>query len=419
MKYFFTTRLGETRYQLADGSLLCKDVPIARTGTQTYLPEEIGLEPGADGLVVIYRTEDEVFSPETMASFEGMAVTLDHPEDGEGNIVFVNPANFAELAHGHIQNVRRGTGGKSDLLIADVLVKRQEGIDAVNAGKNQVSCGYDAQYVQIGPGKGKQTEITGNHLAIVDKGRAGSRCAIGDSAPSKPKEKPAMSWLKKVAQAIKTKDEDAFNKLIDEAPDMPSDGMGSIPGVTINMNVPSQATALQTDQKTTVDEDSDPDDDKKTGDEEVPAWAQAIIARLDKLEGKTGDSDPDDDKPTCDEDAEEDAKVTGDAAYKRNIIGDAEIICPGFQPTSDKGLKRQVLAHAARTGDSLKAFGISDFDKAPKATVDAVFKAAVEICKARNHITPPSGKPTGDRARGPMSPAELNKINAEFWKRNQ
>lgn len=422
MKYFFTTRLGETRYQLADGSLLCKDVPIARTGTQQYLSEELNqddLIPDANGLITAYRTEDEVFSPETMASFEGMAVTLDHPEDGEGNIVFVNPANFAELAHGHIQNVRRGTGDKADLLIADVLVKRQEGIDAINAGKNQVSCGYDAKYIPAGVGKAKQTEITGNHLAIVDKGRAGSRCAIGDSAPSKPKEKPAMSWLKKVAQAIKTKDEDAFNKLIDEAPDMPSDGMGSIPGVTINMNVPSQATALPTDQKTTVDEDSDLDDDKKTGDEEVPAWAQAIIARLDKLEGKTGDSDPDDDKPTGDEDAEEDAKVTGDAAYKRNIIGDAEIICPGFQPTSDKGLKRQVLAHAARTGDSLKAFGISDFDKAPKATVDAVFKAAVEICKARNHITPPSGKPTGDRARGPMTPAELNKINADFWKRNQ
>ncbi|EPC0135170.1 hypothetical protein ACRWO0_004006, partial [Shigella flexneri] len=28
MKYFFETRLGETRYRLADGSLLCKDVPI-------------------------------------------------------------------------------------------------------------------------------------------------------------------------------------------------------------------------------------------------------------------------------------------------------------------------------------------------------------------------------------------------------
>ncbi|MDS0781351.1 hypothetical protein OSC13_25945, partial [Serratia marcescens] len=29
MKYFFNTQLGETRYQMADGGLLCKDVPIA------------------------------------------------------------------------------------------------------------------------------------------------------------------------------------------------------------------------------------------------------------------------------------------------------------------------------------------------------------------------------------------------------
>ncbi|QBX80191.1 DUF2213 domain-containing protein [Citrobacter tructae] len=419
MKYFFETRLGETRFRMADGSLLCKDVPIARTGSQVYLPEEIDLEPDASGTVTVWRTEDEVFSPETMASFEGVAVTLGHPEDAGGGILFVNPANFAELAHGHIQNVRRGTGDKSDLLIADVLVKRQEAIDAIESGLTDVSCGYDALYKQLSPGKGKQHQITGNHLAVgIDRGRAGSRCAIGDSAPStKGSNMKQLNWFQKLAVAIRTKDEDALAQLADEASDMPSDGMSSIPGLTINMNVPSQATALPADQKTTTDEETDPD--KKTGDEEVPAWAQAIIARLDKLEGKTGDADPDEDKKTGDEDAEEDAKVTGDAAYKRNIIGDAEIICPGFQPASDKGLKRQVLTHAARTGDSLKAFGISDFDKAPKATVDAVFKAAVEISKAKNHITPPSGKPTGDRARGPMTPAELNKINAEFWKRNQ
>ena len=211
MKYFFTTRLGETRYLQADGSLLCKDVPIARTGTQVYLPEEIDLEPDGTGTVTVWRTEDEVFSPETMASFEGVAVTLGHPEDSQGNIVFVNPSNFAELAHGHIQNVRRGTGDKSDLLIADVLIKRQEAIDAVNSGLTDVSCGYDAQYKQLAPGKGKQYQITGNHLAVgIDRGRAGGRCAIGDSIPSTTKEKPVMSWLKKLAQAIKTKDEDAL-----------------------------------------------------------------------------------------------------------------------------------------------------------------------------------------------------------------
>lgn len=419
MQYFFTTQLGNTRYQTSDGAMLCKDVPIARTGTQTYLPDEIDLEADASGTVTVYRTEDEVFSPETMASFEGVAVTLGHPEDEDGGILFVNPSNFAELAHGHIQNVRRGEGDKSDLLLADVMIKRQEAIDAVESGFTDVSCGYDAKYKQISPGKGLQYLITGNHLAIVGKGRAGGRCAIGDSAPTIKKEKPAMSWLKKLATAIKTKDEDAMQKLIDEAPDMPSDGMSSIPGVTINMNVPAQATSLPEAQKTTVDEGADPDGKEPTGDEDVPAWAQALIARLDKLEGKTGDADPDEKEPTGDEDAEEDAKVTGDAAYKRNIIGDAEIISPGFQPTGDKGLKRQVLAHASRTGDSLKAFGISDYGNAPKATIDAVFKAAVEINKAKNHIQPPAGKRTGDHARGPVTPAELNKINADFWNKNK
>ncbi|MBH3264897.1 DUF2213 domain-containing protein [Serratia marcescens] len=418
MKYFFTTRLGETRYQLADDSLLCKDVPIARTGVQTYLPEEIDLEPGPDGLVHVYRTEDEVFSTETMASFEGVAVTLEHPEDGNGNIVFVNPTNFAELAHGHIQNVRRGTGDKSDLLIADVLVKRQEAIDRINSGLTDVSCGYDAQYKQLSPGKGKQYQITGNHLAVgIDRGRAGSRCAIGDSAPTIKKEKPVMSWLKKLATAIKTKDEDAINKLIDEAPEIPSDGMGSIPGHTININVPSQATALPAESRTTTDED--PDDENKTGDADVPEWATAILARLDKLEGKTTDEDPDETK-TGDEDAEEDKKVTGDADFKRNLIADAEIICPGFQPNGDKGLKRQVLTHVQRTGDSdfVKSFGIQDFHKAPKATVDAVFTAAVQMGKVKNKITPPpQSKHTNDGATAPknLTPAQINELNRQFW----
>jgi hypothetical protein len=411
MKYFFTTRLGETRFLQADGSLLCKDVPIARTGTQIYLPEEIDLEADSSGTVTVHRMEDEVFSPETMASFEGAAVTLGHPEDSEGNIRFVNPGNYAELAHGHIQNVRRGSGEQSNLLLADVLVKRQEAIDAINAGLTDVSCGYDALYKQLAPGKGKQYQITGNHLAVgIEKGRAGSRCAIGDSAPTLPKrkEKPAMSWLKKLATAIKTKDEDALQKLIDEAPDMPSDGLPAVPGVTINMNQPAQATALPAEQKTTVDDDPN----KKTGDneEDMPEWAKALVARLDKLEGKTADADSNPD------DAEEDAKVTADAAFRRNIISDAEIIAPGFKPTGDKGIKRQVLQHALKKGDSLSAFGVPDFTKTPKATVDAIFRAAVEVNKAKNQLKPGPIK-TGDSSRRP-TPADLNKQFRDHWKRN-
>ena len=414
MKYFFTTKLGETRFEMADGSLLCKDVPIARTGSQIYLPEEIGLEPDESGLVTIYRTEDEVFSPATMASFEGMAVTIDHPSDHAGNIVFVNPDNYAQLAHGHIQNIRRGEGDKSDLLLADVLVKRKEAIAAINAGKSDVSCGYDALYRQISPGKGEQYQITGNHLAFVDKGRAGSRCAIGDSAPTKGNK--MKDWFKRLVIAVKTNDSDALNQLADEAPDgAPSDGMNSIPGVTINMNVPAQATALPAEQKTTVDENLGTEN--QTGDEDVPEWAKALIARIDALEGKTTD-DMSGELQTSDEDAEEDALVTGDAAYRRNIIADAEIICPGFKPTGDKALKRQVLNAAIRTGDSayLKSFGIQDFDKVPKATVNAVFNGAAAVNKAKNHIAPFS-VPTRDHSVN--TPAALNKQYADFWNKNK
>ncbi len=410
MQYFFLTRLGETRFLRPDGSVLCKDVPIARVGTQTYLPDEVDVEPGPDGLVVAYRTEDEVFSPATMASFEGVAVTLDHPEDSAGDVRFVNPQNYSELAQGHIQNVRRGAGDQSDLLIADVLLTRQDVIDAVmNQGISDVSCGYDALHEQIAPGKARTYRIIGNHLAVVRKGRAGNRCAIGDAAPTINKEKPAMSWLKKLATAIKTKDEDALNKLIADAPDLPSEGMASIPGTTLNINMPSQATALPAEQRTTTDEAVPP---KEITDEDPPEWAKAIMSRLDKLEGcmtMDADSDPDD--------AEEDAKVTADADYRRNIISDAEIIAPGFKPTGDKAIKRQVLQHALKTGDSLKAFGVDDYNKTPKATVDAIFKAAVEVNKAKNHLNPNTIK-TRDSVRRP-TPADLNKQFGDFWKRNK
>lgn len=422
MQYFFTTRLGETRFLTADGSLLCKDVPIARTGTQVYLPEEINLEPDSSGTVTVWRTEDEVFSPETMASFEGVAVTLGHPEGPEGEVIFVNPSNYAELAHGHIQNVHRGAGEQSDLLLSDVLVKRQEAIDAINSGLTDVSCGYDAKYKQLAPGKGRQYQITGNHLAVgIPKGRAGAVCAIGDSAPKIKGKNMKQTLLHRLVSAIRTRDDDALQKLADEAADLPSDAMSSIPGSsTININIPSQATSLPPENRTTTDDSPGVTVPGKTTDDDAPSWAQALIARIEKLEGKTTDEAPN--TQTGDEDAEEDKKVTADAAFKRNIIADAEILIPGFQPNGDKALKRQVLNQAVRTGDSLKAFGIADFSTVPKATVDAVFSAAVTMQKTKNHIMPPSVTTrTTDGAQDTkrMSPAQLNQLNATFWKRNK
>ena len=200
MKYFFKTRLGNTRYQLADGSVLFKDVPIARTGEQEYdTTERPELVPNDRGKVIVRRTPEEVFSERAMASFEGMAVTVGHPRDFGGQIIFVTPDNWRQLAHGHIQNVRRGTGDKSDLLLADVIVKTPEALQAIDDGDDEVSCGYDADYEQISPGLANQSAITANHLALVPNGRAGFRCAVGDSMPSTTK-----NWFTRLLKARKT-----------------------------------------------------------------------------------------------------------------------------------------------------------------------------------------------------------------------
>jgi hypothetical protein len=142
MKYFFKTRLGNTRFQLADGSVLFKDVPIARTGEQEYdATERPELVPNDRGKVIVRRMPEEVFSERAMASFEGMAVTIGHPRDFDGQIIFVTPDNWRQLAHGHIQNVRRGTDDKTDLLLADVIVKTPEALQAIDDGDDEVSCG--------------------------------------------------------------------------------------------------------------------------------------------------------------------------------------------------------------------------------------------------------------------------------------
>lgn len=396
MKYFFKTRLGNTRFQLADGSVLFKDVPIGRAGEQVYGAEELPeIEPDSQGLIVVRRTPEEVFSERTIASFEGMAVTIGHPKDFSGNIIFVTPSNWRQLANGHIQNVRRGSGEQGDLLLADVIAKTPEAIQAVEDGDDEVSCGYDADYRQISPGIAEQYAITGNHLALVPNGRAGSRCALGDSMPNK-----AKNWWERLVRARKTNDAAEMANLIDNPPDNMTgddDVTSSVTpgGVVINLapQNPLPGPALP-----------------GTGDEggEVPDWAQAIIARLDKLEGmerqeqSTGDEDPE-------EKDEEEGKVTGDAAYR------ADLIQPGIQlPEKAKptAFKRQVLASADQSLVR-SIVGDADISKLKKATVDMAFTAVSELAKNRNTKTVDSLQT--QTATTVKTIAGMNQAAQEFW----
>lgn len=401
MKYLFNTRLGDTRFRLSDGSLLCKDVPIARTGSQLYSADDLpNLEADSDGEIVVERTPDEVFSPETLASFEGMTVTILHPEDDAGNIKFVDPENWRELAVGHVQNVRRGTGSQSDLTIADLIIKDEAAIGYIESGLREVSCGYDAEYKQTGAGKAKQHQITGNHVALVPNGRAGLRCAIGDRNTMATTKK---SWITRFRQAMKTGDADTMNELLESAP---TGDEGDLPqGVNLNINLSPQNPMP----------DKNPEmGGQATGDDnaEVPAWAQALIARLDALEGKTGDANDPEKNLTGDSDPEEkdekEGTATGDAAYR------AELILPGIdlkQAMKPTAFKRHVLATADQALVR-QIVGDAAIKTLNKSVVDMAFTAVSELAKSRNT----AAQRTADAAqRTTDSISSLNQRNQEFW----
>ncbi len=395
MKYFFKTRLGNTRFQLADGSVLFKDVPIARTGEQEYdATERPELVPNDRGKVIVRRMPEEVFSERAMASFEGMAVTIGHPRDFDGQIIFVTPDNWRQLAHGHIQNVRRGTDDKTDLLLADVIVKTPEALQAIDDGDDEVSCGYDADYEQISPGLAKQSAITANHLALVPNGRAGFRCAIGDSMPSTTK-----NWFTRLLKARKTGDAAEMASLIDNPPDdVTGDNEVSTSmtpgGVVINLapQNPLPGPALP-----------------GTGDaEDIPEWGEALIEAVAKLTPAatapgTGDAEDEEEKK------EEEGKVTGDAAYR------ADLIQPGIQlPEKAKptAFKRQVLASADQSLVR-SIVGDADISKLKKATVDMAFTAVSELAKNRNTKNVDSLQT--QTATTVKTIAGMNQAAQEFW----
>ncbi len=174
---YYGTRLSENiSRREPEGYLLCLNVPVARTGTQEYLPEELGLPPGYS-FVCVYRPEEEVFSAATVASFEGMPVTDDHPPDG------VDVSNIRALQKGHAHNVRRGSGEESDLLLADLIITDPVLIDRILEGKREISCGYTYELCEEN-GQYIQRKIRGKHVGVVDAGRAGPRVSIKDEQPS-------------------------------------------------------------------------------------------------------------------------------------------------------------------------------------------------------------------------------------------
>ena len=340
--HYYGTRLSDNiSKREPEGYLLCLNVPVARTGVQEYLPEELGLTSGSS-LIQVFRPEEEVFSEATMASFEGMPVTNDHPPLG------VDVSNIRALQKGHAHNVRRGSGEESDLLLADLIITDPALITAIlEEGKREISCGYTYELREEN-GRYIQRQIRGNHVAVVDAGRAGPRVCIKDHKANTTRLKGVTAMKKSLSKVLarmaKDGDIETVAEIIEEM--IEPENNSELPGEeTETVETPAAVVETEAGNTIAVDEDA----------------LGRIIERLDRIiallePAPAADEVPEEIAEAIEEAVEAAEQTENPAAGEVSAVME-EILDPVASVIleNEADEEEQELPEVLRTGDALRA----------------------------------------------------------------
>ena len=170
----------------ADGRMRVRDCILSTAEVNPYRGREVvgyadlGLDPNR--VYDLYRDPTELGQPDTLKSFEGLPLMIKHVAQTADN-----PRK--EYVGGSVHNVR--FDGKH--LRGDLLVWDGHAIDLIESDElSDLSCGY--RYVPVmrsgdADGQaydGRMTAIRGNHVALVDDGRA-SGAHVADAAFRDPR----------------------------------------------------------------------------------------------------------------------------------------------------------------------------------------------------------------------------------------
>ena len=157
---------------------------ISRVGIQQYTALEMGLtDRDPTDIIKVFRPEEEVFSQDSLTSFANKPITDNHPPE------LVTAKNSKEFSVGHAgpEVTQDGMFAKTILHVTDA-----DAIAKIESGKVELSNGYIADIdwtPGVTPDSGEnydaiQRNIKGNHIAIVERGRAGSECRVTDTLPT-------------------------------------------------------------------------------------------------------------------------------------------------------------------------------------------------------------------------------------------
>jgi hypothetical protein len=181
---FLADRLNiTTEREYTDEGFLKVPARISRSGIQEYMAIEMDLsDRDPKDIIRVYRPEDEVFSDKSLTSFASKPVTNNHPPE----LVTAKNARQYGVGFSGPDVTRDGIFTKTVLNITD-----EEAIKNIESGKCELSNGYTAD-IDWTPGvtpdgeryDAVQRNIKGNHIAIVERGRAGSACRVADNLPN-------------------------------------------------------------------------------------------------------------------------------------------------------------------------------------------------------------------------------------------
>lgn len=168
-----TAPIGKVVEDASTGFLHVNDVPIARVGVFPYQKADGSVEMEA-------KLPQDLLADSTIDSANSKAITNDHPSE------LVNAKNFKQYGKGFTADNAHSDGNN---VRVDMTIVDPDLIKAIKDGKQELSIGFMTEVApQPGDFQGMhydsmQRNIEINHVAVVERGRAGHSVRItGDSA---------------------------------------------------------------------------------------------------------------------------------------------------------------------------------------------------------------------------------------------
>ena len=338
---------------------------ITRTGVFEY-------KTPSGKVIREYRSPEEVFNADSMASAQGAVVTDLHPPTK------VDPSNWKTLAKGHL--VEGSVKPETTLLLSVLAVEDLRTIQKIDSGElAEISCGYDCAFDDTSgvtpdgqPYDRSQKKIVYNHIALgpIGWGRAGPDVALrldsaGNMIPGCA-EQPTTIGRKRMASVKITKRGLRINGVEFDTrtkagcaqaraavssflsseyrtDDKAGDVKTAYEALGLALKDLMESAVDTAEEKADEESEKKPDADKK---DEAPTNSAGDEKKPD-ADKKDGDEEPDGDEATKDEDSEK--RMDAAASFLADVRAKATALIPGINV---KGKNAKTLIR-----ETVKAFG--------------------------------------------------------------